>query len=39
MASGFQELGLPFENDTAITRHIAAFLSDNLASNEPDNLG
>ncbi|MDH3717105.1 MAG: Hsp70 family protein [Planctomycetota bacterium] len=25
-ASGFQELGLPFESDTAITRHLAAFL-------------
>lgn len=27
-ASGFQELGLPFESDTGITRHIAAFLQD-----------
>ncbi len=27
--TGFQELGLPFEADTAITRHIAAFLSAN----------
>ena len=26
-ASGFLEMGLPFEADTAITRHIAAFLS------------
>lgn len=25
-ASGFQEIGLPFEADTAITRHIAGFL-------------
>lgn len=25
-ASGFKELGLPFETDTAITRHLAAFL-------------
>ncbi|MEZ6101577.1 MAG: Hsp70 family protein [Pirellulaceae bacterium] len=25
-ASGFQELGLPFESDTAVTRHLAAFL-------------
>ena len=25
-ASGFQEIGLPFEADTAITRHLAAFL-------------
>jgi hypothetical protein len=26
-ASGFQEIGLPFESDTAITRHLAAFLN------------
>lgn len=26
-ASGFRELGLPFETDTAITRHLAAFLA------------
>jgi hypothetical protein len=25
--SGFQEIGLPFESDTAITRHIAEFLA------------
>ena len=25
--SGFQEIGLPFEADTAVTRHLAAFLS------------
>jgi molecular chaperone DnaK (HSP70) len=25
-ASGFQEIGLPFETDTAVTRHLAAFL-------------
>jgi hypothetical protein len=25
--SGFQEIGLPFEADTGITRHLAAFLS------------
>lgn len=25
--SGFQELGLPYESDTAITRHLAAFLN------------
>jgi hypothetical protein len=25
--SGFQEIGLPFEADTAITKHVAAFLS------------
>ncbi len=34
--SGFQELGLPFESDSAITRHIAAFLSSNdIATNAP----
>lgn len=27
-ASGFQELGLPFESDTGITRHVAAFLAN-----------
>ncbi|HEX4149914.1 MAG TPA: Hsp70 family protein, partial [Pirellulales bacterium] len=26
-ASGFRELGLPFETDTGITRHLAAFLA------------
>ena len=26
-ASGFQEIGLPFESDTAVTRHLAAFLN------------
>ena len=26
MAAGFRELGLPYEADTAITRHLAAFL-------------
>jgi molecular chaperone DnaK (HSP70) len=25
--SGFRELGLPYENDTAVTRHLAAFLA------------
>lgn len=25
--SGFQEIGLPFESDTGITRHVAAFLA------------
>ena len=27
MVSGFQEIGLPFESDTGITRHVAGFLS------------
>jgi hypothetical protein len=30
--SGFREIGLPYESDTAITRHLAAFLT----SNSPD---
>ena len=28
-ASGFREIGLPFESDTAITRHLAWFLTSN----------
>jgi hypothetical protein len=32
--SGFREIGLPFENDTAITRHLAAFLSAHAESDE-----
>ncbi len=27
--SGFQELGLPFESDSGISRHLAKFLADN----------
>jgi len=34
-ASGFRELGLPFETDTAITRHLAAFLSAHGESGVP----
>jgi Hsp70 protein len=26
--SGFQQIGLPYESDTAVTRHLAAFLAD-----------
>lgn len=40
-ASGFRELGLPFETDTAITRHLAAFLSahgDQGASARPTHV-
>lgn len=33
-ASGFQEIGLPFESDTGITRHVAAFLQ---AHGDPQN--
>ena len=29
MVTGFQELGLPYESDTGITRHIAEFLNRN----------
>lgn len=32
--SGFQEIGLPFEPDTAITKHVGAFLADHLRANE-----
>lgn len=40
-ASGFRELGLPFETDTAITRHLAAFLSahgDSGAAAQPTHV-
>jgi len=34
--SGFRELGLPFESDTAVTRHLAAFLcSHGAGPDEP----
>lgn len=33
-SSGFQEIGLPFESDTAITRHVAAFLSQQTETEE-----
>ncbi len=32
--SGFQEIGLPYESDTAITRHVAAFLYAQTQSRE-----
>ncbi|HPZ84211.1 MAG TPA: Hsp70 family protein, partial [Thermogutta sp.] len=31
-ASGFREIGLPFESDTAVTRHLAAFLQSHGSS-------
>jgi hypothetical protein len=34
-ASGFQEIGLPFEADTAITRHLAAFLGSHGDEGQP----
>lgn len=33
--SGFQEIGLPFESDTAVTKHLAAFLSAHGKAEEP----
>ena len=33
--SGFVQLGLPFESDTAITRHIAQFLTDHGVDGTP----
>jgi hypothetical protein len=33
--SGFQELGLPYEADTAITRHVAAFLRQHGTEETP----
>ncbi|MEL7496609.1 MAG: Hsp70 family protein [Planctomycetota bacterium] len=38
-ASGFQEIGLPFESDPGVTRHIAEFVSrmkDDLKNGVPD---
>jgi hypothetical protein len=36
MVSGFREIGLPFESDTAVTRHLAAFLqAQGKGENEP----
>ena len=36
-ASGFQEIGLPFESDPGITRHIADFIQRSNANTENDN--
>jgi len=36
--SGFQEIGLPFESDTAITKHVGAFLGDHLRRSEHASL-
>jgi hypothetical protein len=33
--SGFQEIGLPFESDTAVTRHLAGFLAAHGKAGEP----
>ncbi len=32
LSSGFRQLGLPYEQDTAVTRHLAAFLSTHSGS-------
>ena len=37
-ASGFQEIGLPFESDPGITRHLAAFLAAHGESDEGSNF-
>ena len=34
-ASGFRELGLPYESDVAVTRHLASFLSLHGADDHP----
>ncbi len=34
-SSGFQEIGLPFETDTGITRHLAGFLQSHPAEGRP----
>lgn len=35
-AAGFRQLGLPFESDTSVTRHLAAFLADHASSFSSD---
>lgn len=35
MASGFREMGLPFESDTAVTRHVAEFLRQHGGKDGP----
>lgn len=34
LQSGFQEIGLPYESDTGVTRHIASFLNANATSSD-----
>ena len=34
-ASGFQEIGLPYEADTAVTKHVAAFLDRETDDSQP----
>lgn len=35
-ASGFQDIGLPYESDAAITKHVAAFLADQSHNDSGD---
>jgi len=35
---GFQELGLPYAADPAVTKHLARFLAQQAAGAEPDNI-
>lgn len=35
-ASGFQDIGLPYESDAAITKHVAAFLADQGSEQDGD---
>ncbi len=37
-ASGFMEIGLPYEADTAVTKHVAAFLNREAASGAPTHV-
>lgn len=37
--SGFQDIGLPYESDPAITKQVAAFLADHLDSDDRDDSG
>jgi molecular chaperone DnaK (HSP70) len=39
VVSGFQDVGLPYESDPAITKHIAAFLSDQSVLNRKGEPG
>ncbi|MCA9211576.1 MAG: Hsp70 family protein [Planctomycetales bacterium] len=32
--SGFQQIGLPYETDTAVTKHVASFLSDHCVDDD-----
>lgn len=36
--SGFQEIGLPYEADTAVTRHVAQFLERHTADRAPSHV-